>query len=257
MNQKHLSAQVCQHETTPHASASTHSASAHAPHAAPPVFVLAGAALDLTHWRGNKTPESLYADTSTEIALNFLRRGAPGKPAGPLVVNNHFDSDGALAVWALLNPEEALRHEQLLIEAASAGDFNEWPQAPSMGVELNAALEVLSSECGDDAAKAYDVVLPQISALLQTCAVLRLPFCAHIAAAPPSPLSAHHLPRQLRSLRSREDLWGARIKELEDGLQRVKDGRVRCACVVAGLGASQLLSPRDSLGRVRRTPQSV
>ena len=32
-----------------------------------------GATLDLTHWTNNITPEALYADTSTEIALNLAR----------------------------------------------------------------------------------------------------------------------------------------------------------------------------------------
>lgn len=110
----------------------------------------------------------MYADTSTSIALNFLRRGASVCPSGP-VVNNHFDSDGALAVWALLHPEEALLHERLLVDAASAGDFSEWPQ-DSLGAELNAALLELADACGDDAAKAYDAVLPEISGLLRKCA---------------------------------------------------------------------------------------
>ena len=32
-----------------------------------------GTTLDLTHWTNNETPEALYADTSTEIALNLAR----------------------------------------------------------------------------------------------------------------------------------------------------------------------------------------
>ena len=31
-----------------------------------------GTALDLTHWTNNETPEDLYADTSTGIALNTM-----------------------------------------------------------------------------------------------------------------------------------------------------------------------------------------
>jgi hypothetical protein len=30
------------------------------------------------------------------------------------VLNNHFDTDGVLAVWACLKPAEALRHSALL-----------------------------------------------------------------------------------------------------------------------------------------------
>ncbi len=67
-----------------------------------------GAALDLTHWQGNATPAEFSADTSTEIALNFVAAPASARWAGAVVVNNHFDTDGALSCWALLEPEQAL-----------------------------------------------------------------------------------------------------------------------------------------------------
>lgn len=132
-----------------------------------PAARLTGAALDLSHWKGNKTPEHLYADTSTEIALNYIRGGCEPQ-AGPLIVNNHFDSDGALAVWALLNTTEALAHADLLVAAASAGDFNEW-QEGGMGVHLDAALEALAEASGGAGGAKYDAVLPQISELLRRC----------------------------------------------------------------------------------------
>ena len=34
-----------------------------------------GADLHLTHWTNNETPAELYADTSTEIAMNFIQSG--------------------------------------------------------------------------------------------------------------------------------------------------------------------------------------
>ena len=59
----------------------------------------------------------LYADTSTECALRLARacaRGEYAELAGATVLNNHFDTDGVLAVWACLKPAEALRHSALL-----------------------------------------------------------------------------------------------------------------------------------------------
>ena len=84
--------------------------------------------LDLTHWQGNRTPSRYKADTSTEIALNFV--GSPeasSEWADAVVVNNHFDTDGLLSIWVLLDPEEAMARRDLLIAAAEAGDFDEWP----------------------------------------------------------------------------------------------------------------------------------
>ncbi len=84
--------------------------------------------LELSHWPRNRTPVEVKADTSTEIALNYLRsldreRYRAGADA---VSNNHFDVDGLLAMWAVLNPEAALEHADLLIAAAECGDFDKW-----------------------------------------------------------------------------------------------------------------------------------
>ena len=76
-----------------------------------------GRFLHLTHWTNNETPADLYADTSTECALRLARacaRGEYAELAGATVLNNHFDTDGVLAVWACLKPAEALRHSALL-----------------------------------------------------------------------------------------------------------------------------------------------
>ena len=99
-----------------------------------------GTALDLTHWQGNHTSGCYKADTSTEIALNFVVSAeAQGAWANALAVNNHFDTDGVLSVWVLLETEAALARRELLIAAAEAGDFDEWP-ALERGLWLDAAI---------------------------------------------------------------------------------------------------------------------
>src|SRR5436189_469812 len=84
-------------------------------------------AIHFSHWRGNETPASVKADTSTEIALNVV--AAPNRDeltqGIDLVVNNHFDTDGVLSVWTMLTGERALELRDKLIPAAEAGDFGE------------------------------------------------------------------------------------------------------------------------------------
>ena len=80
-------------------------------------------------------------------------------------MNNHFDTDGVLSVWTLLDPERALAQRDLLIAAAEAGDFDEWP-ALDRGLWLDAAIRTLGAGAGDDAA-AYQAVLGQLPELIQ------------------------------------------------------------------------------------------
>lgn len=84
-------------------------------------------AVHFSHWNGNSTPGSVKADTSTEIALNLV--ASPNREeltqGIELVTNNHFDTDGVLSVWTVLNGERALDHANALIAAAEAGDFTE------------------------------------------------------------------------------------------------------------------------------------
>jgi hypothetical protein len=86
------------------------------------------AGLNLSHWPGNRTPAHLKADTSTEMALKLARD--PEREAWlegvSIVTNNHFDTDGLLSVYAVLHPEEAVRHEEALVQAARTGDFGEF-----------------------------------------------------------------------------------------------------------------------------------
>lgn len=79
---------------------------------------------DLSHWRGAPVPEGCEADTSTEIVLKTLEKSIPELDK-KYVTNNHYDIDGFLGVWAVMNPELALRNKDLLIEMAQIADFRE------------------------------------------------------------------------------------------------------------------------------------
>jgi hypothetical protein len=120
-----------------------------------------GAHLDLSHWSGNRTPAHLKRDTSVEIALAFARERASYDVES--VTNNHFDTDGVLAVWTLLRPQLALEHAASIVGAAEAGDFEEWP-ADERGLWLDAAVAKLAVS-GSDAAS-YDRVLSALDELV-------------------------------------------------------------------------------------------
>ena len=83
-----------------------------------------GAALTLAHWRGAATPELLRDDTSAGSVLRALRVPETLGLAAA-VTANHFDVDGFVGVWALLNPALAVQHEELLRLVATLGDFRE------------------------------------------------------------------------------------------------------------------------------------
>ncbi|HEX8337757.1 MAG TPA: DUF6687 family protein [Pyrinomonadaceae bacterium] len=139
-------------------------------------------ALHLSHWEGNATPAELRADTSTEIALNFAawpRRGEWARGV-EVVTNNHFDADGVLSVWSVLNGERALGLRRELVSAAEAGDFSEFPDERAVRVSIllqggdnpfvpgvnSPLVEHLAGGGKVDERRAYDLVLPEVERVL-------------------------------------------------------------------------------------------
>ena len=142
-----------------------------------------GNSIHLSHWQGNETPVEVKADTSTEIALNVV--ASPNREALTqrieLVTNNHFDTDGVLSVWIMLNGERALNLRDKLIPAAEAGDFSEFTNEsairasiaiqgsdqPITGDDAGSPLaHHLAGATVDDDARAYELVLPQVERVL-------------------------------------------------------------------------------------------
>jgi hypothetical protein len=92
-----------------------------------PNIVVDGATNDnckliLSHWPKSGTPWPLKADTSAEIVFKYLDDGAWHSDV-PVVTNDHFDEDGLISVYSLVNPAHALEQRELLADAARAGDF--------------------------------------------------------------------------------------------------------------------------------------
>jgi hypothetical protein len=139
-------------------------------------------ALHLSHWEGNATPEELRADTSTEIALNFVAwpRREEWARGVRVVTNNHFDADGVLSVWTVLNGERALDLRDELVSAAEAGDFSEFPGERAVRVSVllqggdnpfvpgvNSPLVAhLAGGARVDEKRAYELVLPEVERVL-------------------------------------------------------------------------------------------
>ncbi len=82
--------------------------------------------LNLSHWRGAGPPPELAEDTSAAIAINALIKAALPDTAR-FVTNNHFDVDGFIGIWSLLNPDLALEHQHVLKAIGLVGDFRELP----------------------------------------------------------------------------------------------------------------------------------
>jgi hypothetical protein len=81
-----------------------------------------GTVLSLSHWPHLPIPTGLGADLSAEMAVAYLGRFDLHGSA-ELVSNNHFDQDGLISVFALVDPDAALARRDLLIDVAAAGDF--------------------------------------------------------------------------------------------------------------------------------------
>ena len=81
--------------------------------------------LVLSHWKGSGTSQELIRDTSAQIVLDYLENYKLSKDI-KFVSNDHFDEDGLIGIFSVLNPEYALSHKELLVDIAEAGDFGKY-----------------------------------------------------------------------------------------------------------------------------------
>ncbi len=133
----------------------------------------------LSHWQGNKTPAVLKADTATEIVFRYLSH--PDRkslfPKVGIVTNNHFDTDGLLSVWALLNARKAEPIAARLIAAAEAGDFSAFSSEEGVQIDLlikalchaedSPLMEAIRAYRGPQEAAYYKVLLPMVPELFR------------------------------------------------------------------------------------------
>jgi hypothetical protein len=78
--------------------------------------------LMLSHWPHSGTPQEFKDDLSAQIVFRYLDR-PDLQVSVEAVSNNHFDEDGLVSLYGILNPEQAQGQRNLLIDIAAAGDF--------------------------------------------------------------------------------------------------------------------------------------
>lgn len=97
------------------------------------------AGLNLSHWPGNTTPAELKHDLSSGSALAFARLSAQRQEelarGCTAIANNHYDTDGACAIFAVRHPEAALARESMLLETAAAGDLFRFPNERAFAID--------------------------------------------------------------------------------------------------------------------------
>jgi hypothetical protein len=148
----------------------------------------ASSVLTLSHWPASPTPAALARDVSVEIVLEYLRvvrslgSGAPARRVRPslraavaggalaeAVTNDHFDEDGVMSVFALVDPEAAFAQRELLVAVAMCGDFG--VVASDVAARISFAIGPLAEAAAGSASgtsERYQAVLPLIPELLQS-----------------------------------------------------------------------------------------
>lgn len=136
----------------------------------------AATVLTLSHWPWNSTPDGLLRDTSTEIAFAYLDRPDLHQQVD-WVSNSHFDEDGLLSMFTLVDPATALDHRELLIQTSRAGDFAIYtdPDAARLSFVLAAfadpdtsplPAEIFTGSAPAQIAGLYTLMLRELPALL-------------------------------------------------------------------------------------------
>lgn len=120
--------------------------------------------LSLTHWPGIAAPPGLARDLSAEMAFAYLDAPVEHPPAD-VVTNNHFDQDGLISIFALIDPAGALAHRELLIDVAAAGDFATYHDRraarAAMAIATRGAAETTLSY-GEFSDQLYTELLPDV-----------------------------------------------------------------------------------------------
>lgn len=117
-----------------------------------PNIVVDGAAhpdslITLSHWPRSATPAALRDDLSAQIAFHYLDHPELHVDADA-VSNNHFDQDGLMSVYTLVDPPGAQARRDRVIDVARAGDFGTFQERDAARISWTIA--VLEAELGSD-----------------------------------------------------------------------------------------------------------
>jgi hypothetical protein len=126
--------------------------------------VRAGADIELSHWVPNQTAAEFKADSSTEICLRYT--ASASRRDADLVVNDHADVDGFLALYALLESDTALEHSETLVGAAEMGDFLAWAERPAFRLSQELSLLLLGADRPADVGDCYAEAMKIVTGVL-------------------------------------------------------------------------------------------
>lgn len=146
----------------------------------------ASSVLTLSHWPQSPTPAPLARDVSAASVLEYVRLAARGggassgrggralrdaligARAAEAVTNDHFDEDGLMSVFALVEPEAALARADLVVAVATCGDFGVVTDEAVARIAF-AIAPLAASEAGAAAGTSacYAAALPRVAELLE------------------------------------------------------------------------------------------
>jgi len=133
----------------------------------------AGTTLTLSHWPGSRTSAALQADLSAEIAIRYLEHPELHVDVDA-VSNNHFDEDGLMGVFALVDPATALANKDLLVDVARAGDFG-WSRTRDAARISFALSALVDPEVSPLDPSTFEGEYPQVAARLYRGLLPRIP----------------------------------------------------------------------------------
>jgi hypothetical protein len=118
--------------------------------------------LVLSHWKASGTKPEFIRDTSAQIVLDYLESHELPKDL-EYVSNDHFDEDGLVGIFSILNKDYALANKELLIDIATAGDFANFKQerAAKIVFTINHLLDKSSGFVADEV---FDWPYPKMAA---------------------------------------------------------------------------------------------
>jgi hypothetical protein len=117
--------------------------------------------LVLSHWPKSGSPPELRDDLSAQIAFHYLDRPELHVDADA-VSNNHFDQDGLMSMYALVDPEAAQARRDRVIDVARMGDFDTYVDRDSARIAWTIAALAADSAVTDP----YAELLPRLGELL-------------------------------------------------------------------------------------------
>jgi hypothetical protein len=161
--------------------------------------------LTLSHWPWNATPPELMRDTSTDIVFAYL--DAPHLHADvSLVSNSHYDEDGLLSMYGLVNPANAMAYRDLMIGTSRAGDFSIYtdPDAAKLSFILAAYADPDLSPLDADVFNGSDA--SQIEGL----------YTSMLAC----------LPELLDDIPGKREFWEAEFAHVQESEKAIEQGRV-------------------------------